>query len=58
MREFSDMNDTRKTTADIEKLAADSKRTIQDFYNFFWDYMLDDREVVDLKKEWKAAVRA
>jgi hypothetical protein len=45
------------TTADIEKLASESNRTPQDFYNFFWDYMLDDREVADLKKEWKAAAR-
>ena len=41
-------------TADIEKLAADSRRNTADFYSFFWAYLLDDREVSDLKKEWKA----
>jgi len=25
-----------------------------DFFAFFWDYMLDEKEVPDLKKEWKA----
>ena len=39
---------------DIEKLAAESERTLTDFYNFYWEYLLDDREVTDLKKEWKA----
>jgi hypothetical protein len=43
--------------SDIENLAADSDRTPVDFYAFFWDYLMDDREVVDLKKEWKAAVK-
>jgi hypothetical protein len=46
------------TTGDIEKLVSESNRTPQDFYNFFWDYMIDDREVADLKKEWKAAIRS
>ena len=39
--------------ADIEKLAAESNRTPADFYSFFWEYLLDDREISDLKKEWK-----
>lgn len=39
---------------DIEKLVAESGRTPADFYNFFWEYLLDDREINDLKKEWKA----
>ena len=39
--------------ADIEKLAAESERTLADFYTFFWEYLLEDREVSDLKKEWK-----
>ena len=39
---------------DIEKLAAESERTLADFYNFYWEYLLDEREVTDLKKEWKA----
>jgi hypothetical protein len=43
-----------RTKAEIEKLAADSGRTPMDFYTFFWEYLLEDREVTDLKKEWKA----
>jgi hypothetical protein len=39
--------------ADIEKLATESERTLADFYAFYWEYLLDDREVIDLKKEWK-----
>ncbi len=41
--------------SDIEKLAAETGRSSKDFYSFFWEYMLDDREVNDLKKEWKAS---
>ena len=40
--------------ADIEKLAAESNRAPADFYSFFWEYLLDEREINDLKKEWKA----
>jgi hypothetical protein len=39
---------------DIEKLAAESNRTPADFDSFFWEYLLDEREINDLKKEWKA----
>jgi hypothetical protein len=39
--------------SDIEKLALEADRNPLDFYAFFWDYLLDDREVTDLKKEWK-----
>jgi hypothetical protein len=39
---------------DIEKLVAESDRSPMDFYSFFWDYLLDERETIDLKKEWKA----
>jgi len=39
---------------EIEKLVAESGRTTMDFYTFFWEYMLQDREITDLKKEWKA----
>lgn len=42
------------TTADIVKLAVESDRAPMDFYAFFWDYLLDERDVIDLKKEWKA----
>ena len=40
--------------ADIEKLVGETGRTPMDFYTFFWEYLLDDREIIDLKKEWKA----
>ena len=43
-----------RTKADIEKLVAGSERTAADFHTFFWEYLLDDKDVVDLKKEWKA----
>jgi hypothetical protein len=43
-----------RTKADIEKLALESGRTAMDFCAFFWEYLLDEREVTDLKKEWKA----
>jgi hypothetical protein len=39
--------------ADIEKLVTEDDSTTMDFFTFFWDYLLDDREVIDLKKEWK-----
>jgi hypothetical protein len=42
-----------RTQKDIEKLVAGSDRTEMDFYNFFWEYMLEDKEISDLKKEWK-----
>ena len=38
---------------DIEKLVQASDRSPMDFYSFFWDYLLDERETIDLKKEWK-----
>ena len=43
---------TKKT--DIEKLVGETGRTPMDFYAFFWEYLLDDRDITDLKKEWKA----
>jgi hypothetical protein len=43
-----------RSKGDIEKLAAEADRTPLDFYTFFWQYLLDDREVTDLKKEWKS----
>ena len=39
---------------DIEKLVQESDRSPMDFYSFFMDYLLDERETIDLKKEWKA----
>jgi hypothetical protein len=44
-----------RANADIEKLVAGSDRTTADFDSFFWDYLLDDRESSDLKKDWKTA---
>jgi hypothetical protein len=40
--------------ADIERLVVETDQSVMDFYTFFWEYLLDDREVIDLKKEWKA----
>jgi len=39
--------------SDIEKLVTESDCSPMDFYSFFWDYLLDERETIDLKKEWK-----
>ena len=45
-----------RSREEVEKFVAESNRTPMEFDNFFWDYMLDDRDVVvDLKKEWKAS---
>jgi len=44
-----------RTKEEIDKVVADSGRTMEDFHAFFWEYLLDEREKVDLKKEWKAA---
>jgi hypothetical protein len=43
-----------RSKADIEKLVAESGRTAADFDAFFWEYLLDDREVNDLKRQWKS----
>jgi len=42
-----------RTKTEIEKFVAGSGRTATDFYAFFWEYLLEDREVTDLRKEWK-----
>jgi hypothetical protein len=39
---------------DVEKLVAETDNVPMDFYTFFWEYLLDEREVMDLKGEWKA----
>jgi hypothetical protein len=41
------------TQPEIEKLVAETDNTPMDFYTFFWEYLLDERDVTDLKKEWK-----
>lgn len=43
-----------RTKEDIEELVLETDRTPMDFYSFFWDFLLDERDVIDLKKEWKA----
>jgi hypothetical protein len=43
-----------RSKPEIEKLVAESGRSTTDFYNFFCEFLLDDREVTDLKKEWKS----
>jgi len=40
---------------DIVKLAAKTGNTATDFYEFFWKFMMDERDGVDPKKAWKAA---
>ena len=42
-----------RTKADVDRLVAESDSTTMDFYTFFWEYLLDERESIDLKKEWK-----
>jgi hypothetical protein len=44
-----------RARSDIEKLVAKSGKTSADFYEFFWNYMMDDRDGIDPKKAWKAA---
>jgi hypothetical protein len=40
--------------AAIDTLVAETGSTKTDFYNFFWEFLLRERDVIDLKKEWKA----
>ena len=42
------------TRAGIEKLVHETRNTPKDFDTFFWEYLIEDRDVIDLKKEWKA----
>ena len=43
-----------RTHKDIENLVAESGRSTVDFFAFFWEYLLSEREPADLKKQWKA----
>jgi hypothetical protein len=43
-----------RSRSELEKLVRETDNTPMDFYTFFWEYLLDDRDVIDLKKEWKA----
>jgi len=44
-----------ETRKDIEKLTSRTQSTPDDFYEFFWKYMTDDREGIEPKKAWKKA---
>jgi hypothetical protein len=46
-----------RTRAEIESLVSEAGRSNSDFYTFFWEYMLDEREGIDLKKEWRALAK-
>jgi len=43
-----------RTEKEMEKIVLETDRAPLDFYAFFWEYLLDERDVTDLKKEWKA----
>jgi hypothetical protein len=43
------------THEDIEKLTQKTGNSTAEFYEFFWKYMMDDREGVEPKKAWKKA---
>jgi hypothetical protein len=43
-----------QSQAEIEKVVAESGRTPADFFKFFWEYLIDERDVTDLKKAWKS----
>jgi hypothetical protein len=44
-----------RTRSEIEKLVAKTGHTTTDFYEFFWNYMMDERDGIDPKKAWKTA---
>jgi hypothetical protein len=41
-----------RTSSDIKGLLSETGGTRTDFTNFFWDYLLSDRDVTDLEEEW------
>jgi hypothetical protein len=41
---------------DIEDLTAKTGHTTADFYEFFWKYVMDEREGIEPKKAWKKAI--
>jgi hypothetical protein len=45
-----------RTRSEIEKLAAKTGNTTADFYEFFWNYMMDERHDIDPRKAWKTTV--
>src|SRR5262245_59476178 len=42
-----------RSEAEIDELVAENDSTPMDFHTFFWEYLLDERDIIDLKKEWK-----
>jgi len=46
------------TRKDVESLAGKTGNSADDFYEFFWKYMMDDREGVEPRKAWKKAAAA
>lgn len=45
------------TRKEIEKLAEKSGSTTAEFFEFFWKYMTEERDGIELKKAWKKAVK-
>ena len=45
-----------RTSAEIKDLLSTTGGTRADFMNFFWDYVLSDRDALDLEEEWTAFV--
>ena len=45
-----------RTTAEIKELLSTTGGTRADFMNFFWDYVLSDRDTMDLEEEWTVFV--
>lgn len=43
------------THKDVEQLTEKSGSSTADFYEFFWKYMMDEREGIEPKKAWKKA---
>ena len=41
-----------RTNSELKEALAGSGGTRADFMNFFWDYLLGEREVTDLEEEW------
>jgi hypothetical protein len=47
-----------RTRQELDSMLRENGRSDADFEAFFWDYMLDDREGIDPKKEWKSRTRS
>ena len=43
------------TRKEVENLAAKTGNTPADFYEFFWNYMMDEQDAVEPKRAWKKA---